>query len=162
VVAAIVTALLLVGVVAALLIATSGSGNPSRAISRSTPTSNATVPHNTKPAPPPFNPSTVSVTVLNGTATSGLARRVAAKLTGIGYKQGAIPQTAADQTHTATVVAFMPGHQPDAVQVAKALKLSTAAVQPVDQAARTLACPQSTACSTTVVVTVGSDLATIQ
>lgn len=159
--AAIATLLVLVAIVAVLLIATS-SGGSTQAASGTTPTSNATVPHSTKPKPPPFSPSSVSVTVLNGTATSGLARRVAAKLTGIGYKQGAAPQTAADQTHTATVIAYMPGHQADAVQVAKSLKLSTAAVQPVDQAAKTLACPQATACSTTVVVTVGSDLSTIQ
>jgi hypothetical protein len=67
-----------------------------------------------------------------------------------------------NQTHTATVVAYKPGHQSDAAQVARALNLSTAAVQPVDQSSRTIACPPSAPCSATVIVTVGSDLATIQ
>ena len=71
--------------------------------------------------------------------------------------------TAADQTHQTTIVAYMPGHQRDASQVAAALKLEPASVQAVDPSTQAVACPAGTAaCTATVVVTVGADLANIQ
>ena len=76
-------------------------------------------------------PSTVTVSVLNGTASNGLAGRISNQLTSAGYKQGRVA-TASDQTRTATIVAYMPGHKPDALAVAKSLKLGPASVQPVD------------------------------
>jgi hypothetical protein len=100
----------------------------------------------------------VTVAVLNGTATSGLAHRVATNLQAKGYKGGTIA-TASDQTRTATVVAYMPGHRRAALEVAAALKLGPASVQPVDSSTQSVACPPPSACSATVVVTVGSDLA---
>ena len=101
------------------------------------------------------------MSVLNGTATAQLAHRVATKLAGFGYKEGTVA-TAADQTRTATVVAYLPGRQRDALAVAKSLKLGPASVQPIDQSTQAVACPPGTACSAGVVVTVGSDLANIQ
>lgn len=103
----------------------------------------------------------MTVSVLNGTATSGLAHRVAVKLSGTGYKQGTVA-TATDQTRTATVVAYMPGHRREATAVATALKLGSASVQPLDQNTQAVACPPPGACTSAVVVTVGSDLANIQ
>jgi hypothetical protein len=47
----------------------------------------------------------------------------------------------------------------DALAVAKSLKLGPASVQPVDPATQAVACPVSTACTSQVVVTVGTDLA---
>jgi hypothetical protein len=158
-------ALAAVGVVAVLLIVTSGGGS-SQSQSGAVRKSNAPVTvHRRHPAA--FNNASATVAVLNGTATSGLAHRVSLKLTGAGFKQGAV-QTAADQTRTATVVAYMPGHKRDAQAVAASLKqissgkLSSASVQPVDSSAQTLACPPQTSCAATVVVTVGSDLASTQ
>jgi LytR cell envelope-related transcriptional attenuator len=104
-------------------------------------------------------PSTVTVSVLNGTATNGLAGRISNQLTSAGYKQGRVA-TASDQTRTATIVAYMPGHKQDALAVAKSLKLGPASVQPVDPATQAVACPVSTQCTSQVVVTVGTDLAT--
>jgi hypothetical protein len=158
----VVLALAVAGVVAGLLILTSGSGSgPKPVANRSGRSSNAPASHrHSKPAA--LNPASVTVAVLNGTATSGLAHRVALKLGSAGYKQGTVA-TAADQTRTATVVAYMPGHKPDAVAVAASLKLGPASVQPVDQNTQAVACPQPSACaSTDVVVTVGSDLASTQ
>jgi LytR cell envelope-related transcriptional attenuator len=103
-------------------------------------------------------PSSVTVSVLNGTATNGLAGRISSQLSSAGYKPGRVA-TASDQTRTATIVAYMPGHKADALAVAKSLKLGPASVQPVDPATQAVACPVSTQCTSQVVVTVGTDLA---
>jgi hypothetical protein len=102
----------------------------------------------------------VTVAVLNGTATNELAHRVAAKLSAVGYKQGAVA-TAANQTQSATVVAYLPGFRNDALHVATALKLGPASVQPIDSSTQAVACPQPSPCTARVVVTVGADLATL-
>jgi ABC-type molybdate transport system substrate-binding protein len=151
-----VTGLVLVAVAAVLLIVTSSGSKPSP--TSSTPTTNVpTSQHRAKANA--FNPSTVSVAVLNGTATAGLAAKVMTQLAQSGYKQGTNPTNAANQTHATTVVAYMAGHRADALQVAKSLKLSSAAVQPIDAGTQALACPQPTSCGVDVVVTVGQDLA---
>ncbi len=142
-------------VVAVLLIVTSAGDRP--AAGGSSRTSNAPTTRHAKRVAV-FNPSSVTVAVLNGTAASGLAHRTALRLASAGYREGTIA-TASDQTRTATVVAYMPGHRGDALQVAKTLKLGSASVQPVDQSTQAVACPPSSACTATVVVTVGADLA---
>jgi LytR cell envelope-related transcriptional attenuator len=144
------------GVVAALLILTSSNSThvPTHTTARSGAAS-AAHQHNTGPAP--FNPSSVTVAVLNGTSISGLAKRIATKLGADGYKQGAVTD-GANQTQTATVVAYMPGARKDALEVASALKLGSASVQAIDSSTRAIACP-STSCTANVVVTVGQDLA---
>jgi hypothetical protein len=142
------------GIVAALLIVTS-SGNQSHRVSNASRTTNAPNPPR---RPVRFNPGTVTVAVLNGTATPGLAGRTSHQLVTAGYKQGSVA-TASDQTRTATAVAYLPGYGNDALRVAAALKLSKASVQPIDQGARAVACPPPAACTANVVVTVGSDLA---
>jgi hypothetical protein len=146
------------GVVAVLLIVTSSGSSPqSQTASRN---SNAPTARH-KPKPAQASNASVTVAVLNGTATSGLAHRVATKLGAAGYKEGAIA-TASDQTRTATVVAYLPGHRRDALAIASTLKLGSASVQAVDQNTQAIACPPPSACSATVVVTVGSDLASTQ
>jgi hypothetical protein len=150
-------ALVVAGAVAALIIATSSNGTKS--ITNLTPTSNApTAKHPANAAA--FNPGSVTVAVLNGTATNELAHRVAARLAAVGYRKGTIA-TATDQTRTTTVVAFMPGYRKDAVHVASALRLGPASVQPIDQNTQQVACAGTTACTANVVVTVGADLATL-
>jgi hypothetical protein len=155
----VVALLVVVAVVAGLLIATSGGGG-TPAPAHSTPASNAPVSTPQPPAAPAFNPASVTVAVLNGTSTNHLARTVATKLTADGYKQGTVA-TAADQTLTKTVIAFMPGHRGDALHVAGSLKLQPSAVAPIDSSTQAIACPQTSPCTATVVVTVGSDLATV-
>lgn len=163
-VAAILIGGLVGAIVAGLLLATSLGGSRSAA-KTGIRTTNAPAPSTTHhpakrtvaPAPA-FNPSSVTVAVLNGTAATGLAHRTSVRLASAGYKQGNIA-TASNQTETATVVAYLPGHRSDALQVASTLKLASASVQPVDQDTQAVACPPPSACTALVIVTVGQDLA---
>jgi hypothetical protein len=105
-------------------------------------------------------PSTVTVSVLNGTDMQGLASQVANKLTSHGYRKGAVTN-ASDQTKTTTVIQYLPHDQRDALAVASALKLSHGAVGPIDSATQKIACSASpVGCNSAVFVTVGRDLAT--
>jgi hypothetical protein len=148
---------LLVVAAAVVLVAVTATGTSSPG-STSVPASNA------PPAPghAAFAPSSVTVAVLNGTSTNQLAHRVAAKLAASGYKEGRVA-TAANQTETSTVVAYLPGgkNRRDALHVATALKLRPSSVRPIDQPAQQVACPLPGACTANVVVTVGADLATL-
>jgi hypothetical protein len=156
---AVLAVLLAVGaVVAGVLVisnlnhATSQS-NRSAAASRSTLASQRTTPVVV------VKPSTVTVSVLNGTDQSGLAGRLSSKLAADGYKQGAVTN-ASDQTHTTTIVQYPPRDRVDALAVATSLKLGRASVQPIDSATQHIVCSVSPlGCSSPVVVTVGSDLA---
>jgi hypothetical protein len=151
------TALGVVAVVAVLLIVTSGGGGQ-KAKSAGTQTTNA--PGSThKRRAAAFDPSKVTVTVLNGTPTSGAAAKISGQLGGAGYTQG-LTTNADNQLHTTTIVGYEPGKKADALHVAKALGLSKSSVAPVDSAAQTIACASSsTPCTADVVVTVGADLA---
>jgi hypothetical protein len=104
-----------------------------------------------------FNPATVTVAVLNGTAVNGLAGHTATRLAALGYKRGTVA-TASNQTFTTSVIAYMPGRRADALQVARALRLKPSAVQPIDSSTHTVACPQAP-CNAQVVVTAGADIA---
>ncbi len=104
------------------------------------------------------NPAKVLVTVLNGTDQSGLAARVSNQLVSAGYKKGAVTN-AADQTHTTTLVQYLPREKPDGEAVARSLKLAVSSVQPIDSATQRLACSASPlGCSSPVIVTVGNNL----
>jgi hypothetical protein len=146
------------GVIVALVLITSSGGTNKTLAGSQTPTTNAPGAHpGTRRAA--FTPANVTVAVLNGTATAGLAHRVSQNLSALGYRPGSVV-TAPDQTRTATVVAYLPGYRDDALHVARALKLGSASVQPVDPATKAVACPPPTTCTANVVVTVGADLAT--
>lgn len=107
-------------------------------------------------------PFTVTVSVLNGTNTAGLAGAVSNKLGAAGYQKGFVGNFTANQTQTSTSVLYMRGAKRDASAVATALKLRPAVVQPIDQSTQQIACPPSSGpCKSTVVVTVGSDLANL-
>jgi hypothetical protein len=131
----------------------------------STPKSASQTPTTNAPAVRPaaaFSPGSVTVAVLNGTATNQLAHRVAAKLASSGFRKGDIA-TASTQTQSSTIVAYVPGakNRTDAMHVATALNLKPTAVKPIDQATKQVACPAPGPCTANVVVTVGSDLATL-
>jgi hypothetical protein len=154
-------ALLVIGaVVAGVLLLTNGSGsNSTQSKSAAAGTTVASTQRHHRSKAAAVTHSSVTVAVLNGTATAQLAHKVATKLSGAGYKQGNVA-TAADQTRTATVAAYMPGHRRDALAVASALKLGPASVQPIDQNTQAVcASPPTNTCAANVVVTVGSDLA---
>jgi hypothetical protein len=106
-----------------------------------------------------FNPRSITVAVLNGTGTPGLAGRTSKRLIADGYKPGTVA-TASDQTQPTTTVAYLPGYRPDALHVASVLKLPATSVHQVSSSAQAVACPPPSACSANVIVTVGADLAT--
>jgi hypothetical protein len=146
-------ALVLIAAIAVVLIATSAGGSNNQTASHA----NAT--RFSRAAKPAFGPRSITVAVLNGTATTGLAHRTAVRLSGLGFKEGPVVN-ASDQTHTSTIVAYTSGHRQQALDVASSLKLNQAAVQPVDQSTQEVACPPPAPCAATVIVTVGTDLAT--
>jgi hypothetical protein len=109
---------------------------------------------------PAVVPSTVTVSVLNGTDTSELARTVSDRLSTTGYKKGYVGNYGNSQTKTSSTVEYMRGEKRDAVAVASALKLRPTSVQPIDTTTQQIACPPANGpCTSAVIVTVGSDLA---
>jgi hypothetical protein len=67
-------------------------------------------------------PSEIDVTVLNGTATAGLAATYGDKVESKGFNLGAVSNT--DQSFATSVVMFERGHAPEARKVAKQLGIS--------------------------------------
>jgi hypothetical protein len=159
----VIPALIGLGVIAviviALIVITSGA-SPSKTVVHPSRTAQGRS-HGKGKAAPAVVPANVTVSVLNGTDVTNLAHDVSVKLSGLGYRQGQIA-TAASQTHATTIVGYMTGQRADAVAVAKALGVSTSNVQPADAQAKGVACPSlssTTACSSDVIVTIGTDLA---
>jgi hypothetical protein len=97
------------------------------------------------------NPGAMSVVVLNGTSTAGLAHHLASDLQQSGFAQAAASGAVPSGSHPTTVVEYADGHRADARRVAKAL--AVARVQPMDQATASLAS------SAAVVVIAGADQA---
>jgi LytR cell envelope-related transcriptional attenuator len=142
-------------VVAAVVVLTNrGSSHKANSSVASNLTSHRTVPKGTVLV----KPSTVTVSVLNGTDVNFLAANVWAKLAKEGFQKGAVAD-AANQTHTTSIVAYAaPADRADALAVAEYLKLSKNSVQQVDSGTKQVACSAAaTGCSSLVYVTVGSD-----
>ncbi len=119
-------------------------------------------------APAPFKPSKFRVAVLNGTAVSGLAGDVGAKLAGDGYKKGNTTN-ASSQTETNTLVYYRTGasakvNKVAAQHIATVLKLKPSRVLPATRLS-IQSCSISAAgaplksCNADVIVSVGSDRA---
>src|SRR5579884_609079 len=139
-----------------IVVTSSGGGTPAPA---GPSTRSAGHAHNLKPVAV-FNPGTVTVAVLNGTAVTNLAHDLASRLDDSGYKTPTgLIATAADQTHATTLVEYLPGHQYDARKVAAALGLKAGAVQPADQQSIGVCAGSAGSCPADVIVTVGADLA---
>lgn len=108
------------------------------------------------------NPRTVTVAVLNGTNTNGLAGKVSGRLDTAGYQKGYVGNFTPNQTQSSTLVQYMPGDKRDASAVATSLKLPPKSVEPLDSGTQQIACPPSQGpCKSAVVVTVGSDLSSL-
>ncbi len=75
-----------------------------------------------KQAAAKVQPSEIEVTVLNGTATEGLAGTYGDKVENKGFRLGAVSNT--EQSFEASVVMFERGHAPEARKVAKQLGIS--------------------------------------
>jgi LytR cell envelope-related transcriptional attenuator len=136
-----------------------GGGKTASSASRSS-SSTTLAGHRTRPGVVAVRPSTVTVSVLNGTDMQGLAEHVSQRLIAGGYRKGSVTN-ASDQTQATTIVAYMTtADRADALAVASALKLPRTSVQPINQTTtKPIVCPPSQACTSAVVVTVGKDLA---
>ncbi len=165
----VLAAILVAAVVAVVLVFVTGSSNNSSSSSSSSGSaasaSNTTAAKQGKTAKQhkatttTVTPSAVTVAVLNGTSTNNLAADVLGKLTTVGYKQGT-KQNATETGVTSTIVGYTaPSYRADALAVAKSLNLGSASVQGVSQGDRAKVCGSTTACTTQVIVTAGSDLA---
>jgi hypothetical protein len=97
------------------------------------------------------SPSTVTVAVLNGTTTAGLASSLSSTLTSKGYHRGTVAN-APTQQHARTIVAYTPGHRSAAAAVARSIGLGGTTVSPIDPATEAIAGPAAQ-----VVVTVGAN-----
>jgi LytR cell envelope-related transcriptional attenuator len=94
--------------------------------------------------PPQTTPVTpqprVSLAVLNGTTTTGLARGVADELTSLGYNQpNVVTNDTTNQSRVRTTVYYEGGHRADALGVASCLHLGSDRVVAMDANARALA-----------------------
>ncbi len=167
----VLAAILAAAVVAVVLVFVTGSSSNNSSSSQSSSASSAASASNTtaakktkgakqsKAAPVTVTPSTVTVAVLNGTATNHLAADVLGKLTAAGFK-GGTTQNASETSVTSTIVGYTAtSARNDALAVAKSLRLGPASVQQVSQGDRAKVCGTTTACTTQVVVTAGADLA---
>jgi hypothetical protein len=101
-------------------------------------------------SPAAFDRGAISVAVLNGTTTAGLARSVADRVSGAGFDEGQVTN-AADQARPSTVVEYDAGQRRAALEVARVVKAGNGAVQPMSEGTRVLAGGAQ------VVVTVGAD-----
>jgi hypothetical protein len=101
----------------------------------------------TKAAVAKVQPSEIDVTVLNGTATAGLAATYGDKVDKKGFTLGAVSNT--DQSFATSVVMFERGHAPEARKVAKQLGISEVELMSPDVA--------PAAAGADVVVVVGED-----
>ena len=77
--------------------------------------------------------SSITVAVLNGTTTTGLAGRLSKKLVGEGFAKGVVAD-ASSQTAATTSVGYTNGNKVAADEVARALRLSATSVVPVTSA----------------------------
>jgi hypothetical protein len=119
--------------------ASAGSSSPP-------PSANSSATH---PAPAP---SSITVAVLNGTTTTGLAGQLSAKLVGDGFAKGSVAD-APSQTAATTTVGYTKGNKAAADEVAKRLRISLARVVPVTSANDATASAAGT--HPQVVVTIG-------
>jgi hypothetical protein len=100
------------------------------------------------------NRSQVTVAVLNGTTTTGLARAASDKLTKVGFQPGVVTNDTTNQARSATAVFYTPGNRRAALDVAMVIGEGADAVQPIDDGTRLIAGQGAD-----VVVTVGADQA---
>ncbi|MFL5818496.1 MAG: LytR C-terminal domain-containing protein, partial [Conexibacter sp.] len=149
--------LLAVAAIAVLLLSGGGNDSPSTPAASSTSPVRQTTGASSQTTPAAAAPAhdRVTVAVLNGTTTAGLASTVATTLTSDGFVRGPVAN-ASDQARSVTVVSYFDGHEAEAQEVAKTLNVPADAVQPID-ADTEAACAQGATCAVDAVVTVGAD-----
>jgi hypothetical protein len=129
----------LVGVLAVILITTLGKGGSSSPPTTGTQANAVTTTHTTSvhhhgTTKSLSNPATVSVSVLNGTETTGLAHDLAASLKEHGYTRAVPLDGHPPGTYPKTVVEYTNGHSADAHNIAKQLGIASSEVQQMDPA----------------------------
>lgn len=130
-----------------------GSGKSSSTATQATRTIPTTTGVSTTPTPGTPRPQDTTVTVLNGTTVTGLARKAADKLVPLGYP---IDKTtdAADQSQQTSQVAYAEGFKDAAGKIARVIGVAPAEVMPIDASTRAVA-----GNAASVVVTMGADKA---
>jgi len=116
----------------------------------STQSSNTTTTAATKKAGAPVPPDKITVAVLNGTSTQGLAAQVGNRVDAEGFTLGTVSNASpGDGQRSASVAMYAPRHRRDASRVARRLGIHD--VQRIDANSRRIAGDAS------VVVVVGAD-----
>jgi hypothetical protein len=130
------------------------NGSPSASVSPNNTGGGSTKSHTkrTKKAPPPINPKSITVAVLNGTTVTGLAATVADKVEQAGFTRGNTTNALTQGQQAESVVEYSKGNSRAAQLVAR--KLGIGQVEPID------AQTQTVAGDATVTVIVGADKAT--
>ena len=100
----------------------------------------------------PLNRSDTTVSVLNGTTVTGLARGAMNRILERGYREG-IVVTNTDQTIQNTVIHWTRGSRRQALDIAKIVGVGRSALKPMDENARVLGADAP------VVVIIGADRA---
>ena len=108
------------------------------ALASPTPQPAASSPPTQPPQTTPVTPQPrVSLAVLNGTTTTGLARAVADVLTNLGYDEPiVVTDDTTNQSRVRTAVYYQAGHREDALGVASCLAIRSERVRPMDASER--------------------------
>ena len=111
------------------------------ALSSPSPQPAASSPPTQPPQTTPVTPQApVSLAVLNGTTTTGLARVAADELTSFGYDEpNVVTNDTTNQSRARTTVYYEPGHRADALGIASCLHIGFERVIAMDANARALA-----------------------
>jgi hypothetical protein len=104
-------------------------------------------------APQPLNRTETTVSVLNGTTVTGLARGAMNRILERGYREGTVTTNTTDQTIQETVVHFAKGSRRQALDIARIVGVARSRLRPMDENARVLGADAP------VVVIVGADRA---
>jgi hypothetical protein len=151
-VALIVAGMLVVGggiaVGALQLLGNDDSGSPSSAANESAERGPSVEPEQTPAAP--LNPAEITVTVLNATASQGLANQFGDQAEAQGFTRGSVGNYEGQQ-RAESVVMYKPGHARDARLVRRKFEIS--AIEPEDDVAR------KAAPNADVIVVIGADKA---
>jgi hypothetical protein len=107
--------------------------------------------HHSEGSPAAVSPAAITVAVLNGTNTNGLAHSLSDDLQQSGYLRAEALDGSPPGSHQTTVVEYTGGHKAEAQNVAKALEVTQ--VQPIETGVSSLAG------AATVVVIAGEDKA---
>jgi hypothetical protein len=110
-------------------------------------------PHTTVTTAPAPEHRDVTVAVLNGTTITGLARSVANKLVGNGFREGVVTNDTTTQQRPRTTIYYEPGYKEQAQTVAGCIDSGLDLVRPMDATARVAADRAP------IAVFVGADLA---